>query len=216
MDPACADAARDVARKLQEAGHEVVELAPIPAMAEVMDIYPRTIIPAWLSLTHLDHPEKLQPYIQRTIERGRGIDATTYLAEARLFKLRAREIAQFLFSDYDLIITPTAATRVPRIGVVWDELRAKAPSRECAVYEQCLAFTTVPSVIGSPAISLPTTSTPRPAGGGAADRKTVQRGPAPAGRTLPRTGLRLAHPQTHERDLTVTSFPRRAACSPPD
>ncbi|MCD5311838.1 amidase [Kineosporia babensis] len=156
VDAACAEAATDVARTLQQAGHEIVELNPIAAMAEVMDIYPRTIIPAWLTQTPLDHPERLQAYIRRTIERGRQIDAGTYLAEARRFKLLAREISQYLFGDLDLIVTPTAATRVPGIGVVWNELREKAPSRDCQVYEQCLAFTTVPSVIGSPAISLPT------------------------------------------------------------
>lgn len=156
VDPACGAAAREVADLLASRGHRVVEIDPIPAMAAVMDIYPRTIIPAWLTLTQLDHPERLQPYIQRTIELGRGIDATRYLAEANRFKLLARDIATYLFSDLDLVITPTTATRVPRIGVVWNELRAHAPSRECATYEQTLAFTTVPSVIGSPALTVPT------------------------------------------------------------
>lgn len=156
VDSGCAAAAREVADLLAGQGHQVVEIDPIPAMAEVMDIYPRTIIPAWLTLTELDHPERLQAYIRRTIELGRGIDATSYLVEANRFKLLAREIATHLFSGHDLVITPTTATRVPRIGVVWNELRAKAPSRECAIYEQTLAFTTVPSVIGSPALTVPT------------------------------------------------------------
>lgn len=158
VDPACGAAAREVADLLASQGHRVIDIDPIPAMAEVMDIYPRTIIPTWLTLTQLDHPERSQAYIQRTIELGRGIDATHYLAEANRFKLLARDITTYLFSDLDLVITPTTATRVPRIGVVWDELRAKAPSRECATYEQTLAFTTVPSVIGSPALTVPTHS----------------------------------------------------------
>lgn len=156
VDPEVRAAAEATASMLAAHGHEVVEISPTEAMAEVMDIYPRTIIPAWLTLTELDHPERLQPYIRRTLQRGSEISATEYLREANLFKTLAREITRSLFRDHDVIVTPTSATRVPRIGVVWEELRTQAPSRNCAVYEQTLAFTTVPSVIGAAAISLPT------------------------------------------------------------
>lgn len=149
-------AAEDAASMLAAQGYEVTEITPTDAMAEVMDIYPRTIIPAWLTLSEFDHPERLQAYIQRTVQRGTELSATEYLRDAALFKILAREINRSLFRDYDVIVTPTSATRVPQIGVVWEELREQAPSRDSAVYEQTLAFTTVPSVIGAAAISLPT------------------------------------------------------------
>jgi amidase len=156
VDPENAAAARAVADLLAEQGHEIVELEPIPAMAAVMDIYPATIIPAWLSVTELDDPGKLQPYIRRHLEHARTLDATHYVREANRFKSLAREISSTLFSAVDVLITPTTATRVPAIGVVLDELQRHAPFGPRPVYEQTLAFTTVPSVIGSPAVSLPT------------------------------------------------------------
>lgn len=156
VDPEVAAAARDVAEALAAHGHEIIELEPITAMAEVMAIYPATIIPAWLSVIELDHPERLQPYIRRHLEQAERIGASQYVSEANRFKLLAREIASTLFATVDVLVTPTAATRVPAIGVVLDELTRHAPFGPRPVYEQTLAFTTVPSVIGSPAVSLPT------------------------------------------------------------
>lgn len=156
VDGQCSAAAEDVARTLERLGHEIVPIEPIPAMAEVMNLYAREIIPAWLQLTELQDPSALQPYLQRHLENGRGISAERYLRAATSFKLRAREITQALFGAVDVVLSPTAATLVPRIGVVLDELNENAPLGVSPVYEQTLAFTTVPSVIGSPAISLPT------------------------------------------------------------
>jgi amidase len=156
VDPACAAAAEEVADRLRADGHDVVALDPSEAMAEVMDIYPRTIIPAWLGLEPAPRPELLPAHVRRSLERGRHIDAASYLREVLLFQRLAREILHFLFDSVDVVVTPTTATRVPAIGQVRAELLADGPSRRCPTYEQTLAFTTVPSVIGSPAVSLPT------------------------------------------------------------
>lgn len=158
VDAACAGAAEETADRLRSAGHEVVELEPIDAMAEVMDVYPRTIIPSWLAAIDVPHPDRLPAHVRRHLDHAERIGAATYVREVKLLRLKAREILHHLFDAVDVVLTPTTATRVPRIGAVREELlRHGGPlSRDCTLYERTLAFTTVPSIIGSPAISLPT------------------------------------------------------------
>lgn len=155
VDSACVAAVEDTAQTLRELGHAVTPLEPPSGADEIMDIYPRTIIPTWLALTPLDRPELVQPYIRRVIAQSVGLGAADYVREAVRLRILARETLAQLFARVDVVLTPTTATRVPRIGVVLDELRERAPSRDCEVYERTLAFTTVPSVLGTPAISLP-------------------------------------------------------------
>lgn len=157
VDPECAAAALDVADRLRAHGHEVITLDPVDAMADVMDIYPETIIPSWLSLETIPRPELLPAHVQRHLARAQDIDAATYLREVLRLQAAARTILGHLFGQVDVVVTPTTATRVPAVGVVREELAAADRGhRGGPVYEQTLAFTTVPSVIGSPAISLPT------------------------------------------------------------
>lgn len=157
VDPACAAAATEVADMLRAAGHDVVEVHPVPEMVEIMDIYPGTVIPAWLALDEVARPELLPPHVRRHLEHARGIDAAGYLREVLRMQAAARTVLHHLFDQVDVLVTPTTATRVPAVGVVRAELfAAGGPVRGCPVYEQTLAFTTVPSVIGSPAVSVPT------------------------------------------------------------
>ncbi|GAA3662208.1 amidase [Microbacterium marinilacus] len=156
VDPECAAAVEDTAEALRSLGHTVVPVFAPADAAELMDIYPRTIIPAWLQQIPLARPELLQPYIRRVMAQADGVGAADYVREAVLMRTLARRVTEALFGELDIMLTPTAATRVPRIGVVLAELTERSPSRDCAVYEQTLAFTTVPSVVGLPALTVPT------------------------------------------------------------
>ncbi len=156
VDSEITAAISDTADILRGLGHEIVPVRAPDDAAELMDIYPRSIIPTWLRQIPLAHPERLQPYIRRVMEQADALTAADYVREAVLTRTLARRVGEELFSDVDLVLSPTSATRVPRIGVVLDELTANAPSRDSAVYEQTLAFTTVPSMVGLPALTLPT------------------------------------------------------------
>lgn len=156
VDAEVAAAAADTADVLRFLGHEVVPVSAPEDAAELMDIYPRTIIPSWLQQIPLEHPDRLQPYIRRVMAQADALSAADYVREATLMRTLARRAVEHLFSDLDLVVTPTSAARVPRIGVVLAELTADAPSRDSAVYEQTLAFTTIPSMLGLPALSVPT------------------------------------------------------------
>ncbi|MDN3310838.1 amidase [Microbacterium oryzae] len=155
VDAEAAAATADVADTLRALGHVVVAVSAPVDGAELMDIYPRTIIPAWLQQTPLAHPERLQPYIRRVMAQADGLSAADYVREAIAMRALARRATEHLLGEVDLVLTPTTATRVPEIGVVLAELTENAPSRECAVYEQTLAFTTVPSMLGLPALTVP-------------------------------------------------------------
>lgn len=156
IDAEVTAAAAETADVLRALGHTVVPIGPPDGAAELMDIYPRSIIPSWLQQIPLAHPEQLQPYIRRVMAQADTLSAADYVREATLMRTLSRRVTELMFSACDVVITPTAATRVPRIGVVLAELTANAPSRDSTVYEQTLAFTTVPSMAGLPAITLPT------------------------------------------------------------
>ncbi|GMA33169.1 hypothetical protein GCM10025875_31610 [Litorihabitans aurantiacus] len=147
----------ELAERLRAAGHEVVAVHPSAATAAVMDIYPSTIIPTWLALDPPPRPELLPAHVQRHLARAAEIDAVTYVREVNRFEALAREITADYFDRVDVLLTPTTATRVPRIGEVRAELldRGGPTGRACPRYEQTLAFTTVGSVIGAPALSVP-------------------------------------------------------------
>jgi amidase len=155
VDAACVAAVEDVAAVLRAHGHTVVPLRAPDEGAELMDLYPDVVIPAWLRQTPLDHPERLQPYIHRVMARADAIGAADYVAAAVRMRTLARATTAALFDDVDVVLSPTTATRVPALGVVLDELTRQAPSRESVVYERTLAFTTVPSVLGTPALTQP-------------------------------------------------------------
>lgn len=156
VDAACSAAVEDVADVLRSLGHEVVALDAHEGGAELMDLYPGVVIPAWLKQTPLDRPERLQPYIQRVMDQADTLGAAGYVRGAVRMRALARTVTEALFRAADVVLTPTTATRVPANGVVLDELTRQAPSRESVVYERTLAFTTVPSVLGTPALTLPT------------------------------------------------------------
>ncbi|WP_084502598.1 amidase [Microbacterium indicum] len=156
VDPEVAAAVEETAGVLRSLGHDVVRIPAPAAGAELMDIYPSVIIPAWLQQTALDEPERLQPYIRRVMAQADGLSAADYVRASIRTRRLARSASEEMFGALDAVLTPTSATRVPRIGVVLAELTANAPSRTSAVYEQTLAFTTVASMIGAPALTLPT------------------------------------------------------------
>ncbi|MFF2451861.1 amidase [Isoptericola sp. NPDC058082] len=156
VDAACVAAAEDTAAVLRAAGHTVVGLGATDEGAELMELYPSVVIPAWLRQVPLDRPERLQPYIHRVMAQADALGAADYVRAAVRIRALAREVTADLFRDVDVVVTPTTATRVPRVGVVLDELRRHAPARDAVVYERTLAFTTVPSMIGVPALTLPT------------------------------------------------------------
>ncbi|MFI9489277.1 amidase [Promicromonospora sp. NPDC052451] len=155
VDAACVAAAEDVAAVLRAAGHTVVALDAAAEGAEIMDLYPGVVIPAWLRQVPLDHPGRLQPYIHRVMAQADALGAAGYVRGAVRLRALARDVTATLFRGADVVVTPTTATRVPEVGVVLDELTRAAPTRDAVVYERTLAFTTVPSVLGTPALTLP-------------------------------------------------------------
>ena len=156
VDAACVAAVEEVADVLRTLGHAVVALDAAEEGAEIMELYPGVVIPAWLRQTPLDRPEALQPYIHRVMAQADALGAADYVRGALRLRALARTTTAALFADVDVVLTPTTATRVPAVGVVLDELTRHAPARESVVYERTLAFTTVPSVLGTPALTLPT------------------------------------------------------------
>jgi amidase len=152
VDPEWADAAREVARLLEALGHNVVEDAP--AWSEISLDHP--VIRAAAATMAANAPnlpsfETLDPSTQAFIEHGQGASASEVIAWQQAAAIEARAIVGF-FDRYDLLVTPTTASRAPRIGELKD---AEDPWRGILTSLQRCPFTADWNLTGLPAASLP-------------------------------------------------------------
>lgn len=154
VDPDCSAAAELVARLLQARGHEIVAVDPDFIKPRLLEIYFKYVIPAALQAMDYEDPAKAEPFIQSRIARAREIDSGTYVQLVREMRAVAREITAHWFDDFDVLVTPTLATRVPPVGVLLDEANTYLTGGGDA-RSRMLAFVAFVNVLGQPAISVP-------------------------------------------------------------
>jgi amidase len=154
VDPACEEAALTAARLLEELGHDVVPVAPRLFSREAGEEFLNIIVNAWLYLNPYDQPELAEPYIRHRMRRATEHHIGEYvLAAARLYR-EAREVVAQWGQDFDVLLTPTLATRTPRVGVVLDRAN-RDPDGPRITQNQMIAFTSFANISGLPAVSLP-------------------------------------------------------------
>jgi len=150
----CVIAARFLADRLANAGHEVVDDAPAAlADASVLAAY-TTMLQVHVA-SELDRIGRLvgeeiteadvEPLTWQQAVAGRQIGGVAYWEATQAMHAWSRRLAEW-WQDHDLLVTPTMATLPPRIG-------------EDRVFEM-VAFTLPFNVSGQPAISLPVHETP--------------------------------------------------------
>jgi amidase len=160
LEPVCEQAARSVARQLEELGHHVEEIAPPWARSGLLADFTRAFGPLTAMGTWAGGrvrgreptSEDVEPLTWALWERAHQNNSLDYLAAQGTLERFARELVAHL-GPYDIVVTPALAQRPVRIG----EIHGRGPD-PMGHYRRSGAFTpytAIVNVTGLPAISLP-------------------------------------------------------------
>jgi amidase len=159
VDDACAAAATATAKLLSELGHDVVDdtapAYPLDALAAVMSvcmIAPMTAeIDARLGeLGRALQEDDLEPFTRILYDVGKTLDAAAVVRALQDVERAGQVIGEF-FVEHDVLVTPTVARTVPRLGVL-DTTVPESMYTNAAAYS---AMTSPFNATGQPAMSLP-------------------------------------------------------------
>ena len=153
-DPACAEAARDIASLLEELGHEVSEVE-VPTISE--DLTPAFVTMTIGGVADYDGVdwEKVEPHSRHAYETAKErVSSYDYVvAVQKLEKLSRRDVAAW-GRDFDVLLTPTSAILPPPTGEILAAQHA-APDQPVFDTIRSVCFTAFGNVTGLPSISLP-------------------------------------------------------------
>ena len=158
-DDACVEAATATARLLSELGHDVTDDAapayPLDALTAVMSVCMIAPMTAEIDarLAELGRPladDDLEAFTRVLYDIGRSLDAGAVVRALQQLE-RAGQVIGGFFVDHDLLVTPTVARTVPRLGVL-DTTVPDSMYANAAAYS---AMTSPFNATGQPAISLP-------------------------------------------------------------
>ncbi|MGK8508080.1 amidase [Nocardia asiatica] len=149
LDPQHVRAVRDTAILLAELGHTVTEIDPeYPDSTHAF--FPQFFAGVRAELAEVDHPELLERRTRQTVAlgawaRGPVVEWAIRRGEA------VRRKADKIFTECDLLLTPTIAIRPPRLGVLDGANTARAQLASVPM----VAYTAIWNVTGHPAASVP-------------------------------------------------------------
>jgi amidase len=167
LHPECAEAARQTARALEAAGHDIEEVAPAAFADGALGLAYVTVVACNVARA-LDvtgtkvgrplTPKDVEPMTWALAEIGRGTTAAGLLAQLDFVHRYGRRMAAWWQEGFDLLLTPTTAEPPPRIG----EFLAPPdqPLRPLLRGTPFGSYTLSLNLSGQPAISLPVRWTP--------------------------------------------------------
>ncbi|MGW0002415.1 amidase [Nocardia grenadensis] len=154
VDPQCEVATIQAARLLEGYGHIVEPVAPELFSGNAIRAYVETVIPASLYTYPFEDPDLAEPYNRHRWLQAQRTHAGEYAQAARILEIESRTVVAQWKRDFDVLLTPTMACTPPLAGTIVDEAnRYPDEARPSAL--GMVAFTTVASISGLPAISLP-------------------------------------------------------------
>ena len=154
VDDDCVLATEGMARLIESQGHTLVDVSADAIGQRISDLYLFTIIETALHTMDWDHPELAEPYIRYRMERAAKRSAADYVRSVKEMQLESRRVVAHWGRDFDLLLTPTLATRVPPADLLLPEanwILDGSNVREA----QMMAFMVFGNVTGLPAISIP-------------------------------------------------------------
>lgn len=154
VDPECVEVAEATARMLEAHGHEVVPVEPEIISTRALDIYCFTVIAAALHTVPYDDPSLAEPFIVARMEMADHLSSGEYARAVVEMHLESRRMISHWYEDFDVLLTPTLATRVPEVGVTLADANRRLDGR--SVHEaRMLAFNAFVNITGLPAVSMP-------------------------------------------------------------
>jgi amidase len=157
VDPVCAEAARAAASALEGCGHSVTE-ADVALPYDAMVAFVRIVNSGLADYEGIDW-DRAEPHVRAARAGAQGTDSLTYVAAVHHLQRATRPYVARWGSAWDLLITPTLTIEPPEAGSVMAAAHAHAGDTAPMVL-QMVAFTSAFNVVGLPAISLPTHTSP--------------------------------------------------------
>ncbi|UAK31837.1 amidase [Nocardia asteroides] len=149
LDPQHVRAVRDTAKLLAELGHTVAEIDPsYPDSTHAF--FPQFFGGVRAELAEVDHPELLERRTRQTVTFGAWARRPVVEWAIRRGEVLARKVDR-IFTECDLLLTPTIAIRPPLVGVLDGANTVRAQLASVPM----VAYTALWNVTGHPAASLP-------------------------------------------------------------
>lgn len=159
VDAECRAAAERTARMLEASGHHIVTVAPGIISTEALDIFLFIVLAASLNTVPYAEPDLAEPFIVKRRELGQRISAAEYAQGVARLHILSRQMISHWLADFDVLLTPSLATRVPKTEVIIADANRRLDGR--SEYEaKMLAFMVFANITGLPAISMPVESGP--------------------------------------------------------
>jgi amidase len=150
IDPACRDAASSLASALERLGHRIVpvELGEDSVVAEAF----RDVWSVVAASHEADDEAALAGFTRMMREHGRKVTSLRFHESLTMFRGVAQMLDEFVFSNVDLLITPTLAALPPERGAF-----TASPDEEenFALMGRFMPYTPLYNIAGLPAISVP-------------------------------------------------------------
>ena len=146
VDPEVAACVGDIARLLEELGHDVSEGGP--------DTEPfhgpfQLIVVSGVGSLPISDESKLDPFNQLGLAFARQITAIDYVRAVDAIRVHSRAVVSF-WDDHDVLVTPTLPTTAPPLNTLGADLSTAGDE-----YMEFVSFTYPFNCTGQPAISLP-------------------------------------------------------------
>jgi len=154
VDPECVAAVRATARLLEDQGHHILPVGPDIISARAKEIYLFTVLPAALHTAPYADPTLAEPFI--IARRGMALQRHSgdYARDVAELHLLSRQMIRHWVEDFDVLLAPTLACRVPKAGVILADANRRLDGSS-PLEAQMLAFNVFANITGLPAISLP-------------------------------------------------------------
>jgi amidase len=160
VDPECAQAVRDTAKLLDDAGHTVEEARPdfdhtllIDAMMTVLMAGLAPLADMWVRQRGKPiDDDDLEPQTHSVIARSRATTVADYVGAMAVMNREVRRLAAF-FETYAVLITPTMSAPPPKLGVMSTE--ETDVDKFLGQLFDLAPFTGPFNATGQPAVSLP-------------------------------------------------------------
>ena len=154
VDEDCVEAVAITARALEAMGHSVVEVSPFLFEPETLGMFVEYVMATYSALLAGDKAFACEPFIQYKIAQARAFSSADYVALLRSVQRQARAVVAQWGRDFDVLLTPSMATTLPRAGQVFEEANAN-PAGERMLERRMAGFTLTASLSGLPAASFP-------------------------------------------------------------
>jgi amidase len=157
VHPEVLDATLAIASFLEGLGHEIVPVEPTDVIDyRALELWNTVFSPGGSKVNPLVDRSRLQPYLQRRQEASDSLTVQEYLRGTMEMKRCTRRMVAHWLEDFELLLSPTMANRVPAAGVISEELNAGTADAADSATAGMSAFCPYVNVGGLAAISLPT------------------------------------------------------------